>query len=218
VVPVDRVARGLIVALAAALEDRCPAVIQLGSSDVNPLRFDRAVELTALGLRRHHSLAGNEPWRRVGVELEAYPVGWKAQPWWQSGGLKGLIGFAADKLPGGAGLAAHQLGKGLGKLEKVLAMFKPFVHDHDWGFRTDNIRRLDGLLSAEEREIFGWDVPTLDWRRYWVDVQVPGLVKWCFPVLEGREVPQDMQRHALPAIAVRSRSTPDPVAVEVHAA
>jgi hypothetical protein len=29
------------------------------------------------------------------------------------------------------------------------------------------------------------------WRSYWLDVQYPGMVRWSFPLMDGRDVPLD---------------------------
>ncbi|MFW5921084.1 MAG: SDR family oxidoreductase, partial [Polyangiales bacterium] len=55
VVPVDTVARGVMLVAAAALRDEARDVYQLGSSDTNPLTFGRAIDLTNLAVRRMHS-------------------------------------------------------------------------------------------------------------------------------------------------------------------
>src|SRR5205823_7595430 len=48
IIPVDLVASGLVMALAATIRGENELVYQLGSSDVNPLYMKRAVELLGL--------------------------------------------------------------------------------------------------------------------------------------------------------------------------
>ena len=45
-------------------------------------------------------------------------------------------------------------------------------------------------LPDDERA-FAFDVESIDWRTYWIDVEVPGLRIWTFPLLDGREPPRD---------------------------
>ena len=65
VIPVDTVARGLIAVLAAALRDEAEDVYQLGSGHTNPLLFERALDLTALGVRRIHGKPDATPLNRL---------------------------------------------------------------------------------------------------------------------------------------------------------
>jgi hypothetical protein len=45
---------------------------------------------------------------------------------------------------------------------------------------------LDAALPAEERAEFGYDARSLDWWDYWINVHIPALRKWCYPLIEGR--------------------------------
>ena len=42
-----------------------------------------------------------------------------------------------------------------------------------------------------ELELFGFDIGSLDWRHYWMKIQVPGLETWSIPVLRGEKVSDD---------------------------
>ena len=41
----------------------------------------------------------------------------------------------------------------------------------------------------------------IDWRHYWLDVQIPGLDLWSLPLLRGEKVPEDPALGLTPAIA-----------------
>jgi hypothetical protein len=47
------------------------------------------------------------------------------------------------------------------------------------------------MLHDAERAAFGYDVHEIDWRRYWLDVQIPGLDRWSLPILRGERVEDD---------------------------
>ena len=49
-------------------------------------------------------------------------------------------------------------------------------------------------LERGEREAFAGDPASLDWRRYWIDVHVPGLRRWIYPRLEGKRPPREPRR------------------------
>ena len=79
----------------------------------------------------------------------------------------------------------------LSRVQDMLRLYQPFIHDHDYIFLSDHIEALSERLTRSERSLFGYDMVDLDWRDYWLQVQIPGLEKWCIPVLEGEEIPQD---------------------------
>lgn len=216
VIPVDTVARSTTVILAEALRGRADAVYHLGSSHLNPLLFERAIDLTNLGVRRMHREDGATRFERLVMSnLDVRPV---------RHGDDGFLGVKAmrrvaqrardalrrldleEELPPSlwdkygerlqarvksAGMQCRNTDRKLGRVEDMLRLYKPFVHDHDYRFRTDRVRRLDELLTAAERAVFGFDIETLDWRSYWLDVQIPGLEKWSLPVLRGDKVQLD---------------------------
>src|SRR5690606_8968007 len=68
---------------------------------------------------------------------------------------------------------------------------QPFIHDYDYRFVTTNVRARTAELRDEERAQLGWDLEGLDWRRYWMDVEIPGLDKWSLPILRGKDAPED---------------------------
>ena len=41
-------------------------------------------------------------------------------------------------------------------------------------------------LVEEEREEFGYKARLLDWWDYWINVHIPALRKWTYPLIEGR--------------------------------
>ncbi|MGA8541804.1 MAG: hypothetical protein WB566_20035, partial [Terriglobales bacterium] len=34
--------------------------------------------------------------------------------------------------------------------------------------------------------IFGYDTAGLDWWEYWIDIHIPALRRWTYPLIEGR--------------------------------
>jgi hypothetical protein len=75
----------------------------------------------------------------------------------------------------------------LERVERMLRLYRPFIHDHAPVFRTDAIRRLGQDCPAPYR----FDVTDIDWRRYWIDVEYPGLRRWCIPLVYGQRAPLD---------------------------
>lgn len=215
VIPVDAVVRWMTVALAAQLRGEAHPVYQLASSDVNPATFERIVELTALGRRRHAARPGASLKDRLVAHLDAQPRGLDAQPMatperferWTRDVRDLLDGIdpaarlprplqsrLRDRLRRPLKDTSHRLRKhqrSLGQLKRMLDLYQPFLHDHHWTFLTDHIRGEVARLHPSDREAFGDDVSTMCWRDYWLNVQYPGIVRWAFPLFEGLTVADD---------------------------
>jgi hypothetical protein len=94
----------------------------------------------------------------------------------------------------------------LDRLQRMLDAYKPFIHDNDYIFLSDNIQALSGRLEGDDVTRFGWDIDSLVWRTYWVDVVYPGILKWTMPELHGKDAPLDPPM-AKPLVLVPQRST-----------
>jgi hypothetical protein len=57
-------------------------------------------------------------------------------------------------------------------------------NEHD--FVADNVEKLSQALTPEEKEIFGYDTAGLDWWDYWINIHIPALRRWTYPLIEGR--------------------------------
>ena len=215
VVPVDTVARGMTIALADALEDEDEAVYQLASGDANRFTFDRALDLTALKVRKGYVPSGVSPLERAllthmdSTTLEhgadrsvLVPAAQKATRWLRDTFRK----FDAKKLPASiddelretwqarvhdASLKLNKTSMLLRSIEQMWHVYQPFIHDFDYRFDTSHVRARTARLDEDERRAFGWDLETLDWRHYWMDIEIPGLDKWSLPLLRGKDVPDD---------------------------
>ena len=56
--------------------------------------------------------------------------------------------------------------------------------EHD--FVADNVEKLSQALVPEEKPIFGYDTRSIDWWDYWINVHIPALRRWTYPLIEGR--------------------------------
>ena len=70
IVPVDTVARSMMLVVAAALRDDSEAVYQCASSHLNPFAFRRAVDLCGLAIRKLHLKSDKSFERRVLARLD----------------------------------------------------------------------------------------------------------------------------------------------------
>jgi len=241
VVPVDDVAKGTMLAVAAALEDAAPPVVQLGTSHTRPFTVGRAIELTGLGVRKHHERPDATNLERLLFRyLDAVPVPADNDSFLAVPNLRkharrlrswlGEVRFE-DALPEGARSfakkpvaraqervqsATSSVETALRRIDQMLALYKPFIHDHDWVFRTDRMSALSARLVPAERAQFGWDVRDLDWRSYWLDVQIPGLATWCLPLMNGKTVPDDPPAHPPLRLARATSALPPSASAHNH--
>lgn len=216
VVPVDLVVNAMLLIAAAHLDNRAGGVYQVGSSDDNPLTIGRAIELTSLGARRHHERADASSLERLVFKyFDTVPVTADRDSLFsvkrltrmtravsdavQKTDLKKLLPESAYEMFGETltrkqwevHMKLSKAGITLRSVERMLELYKPFTHDNDWVYESARMRDLASSLAAEEQGAFGYDVKSYDWRNYWLEVQWPGLAKWCLPLLEGKDAPED---------------------------
>jgi long-chain acyl-CoA synthetase len=94
-----------------------------------------------------------------------------------------------EKIPSEVRDAANDLAKTtdtanrkLRQIEEVLDLFQPFTHDNFLVFECRNFQRH----SVVEPE-FRFEVESIDWRQYWLEIHMPGLRRWCFPQYENKD-------------------------------
>ena len=72
------------------------------------------------------------------------------------------------------------IGKKLKQVEDMVRLFQPFTHDHHQIF----VGKALAANEIEEKE-FEFKPESIDWRKYWLGIHMPGLQRWCFPQIEG---------------------------------
>lgn len=230
VIPVDTCCRGMLLISAASLLNEADPLYQLGTSHENALTLGRAIDLTSLGARKHHTRDGATTLERfVFRYLDAVAVDADKEGPLHVSRLrkfaKGLRSFVADvdmkkvlpkpvhsavgervtKAQWVTHMALQGADMNLRRVEYMLRLYRPFIHDNDWVFVASGIKNLSARLTTTEQTTFGYDVKTIDWRSYWLDTQWPGLAKWCLPILDGEEIPNDPPME--PALRIRTKTT-----------
>jgi hypothetical protein len=76
--------------------------------------------------------------------------------------------------------------RNLERLEKLIELFEPFILLNEHDFAAENIEKLSYALVPEEQENFGYDTRLLDWWEYWINIHIPALRRWTYPLIEGR--------------------------------
>ncbi|HMB67656.1 MAG TPA: SDR family oxidoreductase, partial [bacterium] len=210
VIPVDLACRGMTLAAAALATGRHDPVVQLATSAVNPLDLRRAVELTALAHQKHYRTRSG--WRsRILSHMEAVPVsreryGRLSVPA-QLRVVRAVNRWARRFRPGRPPLArAERL---LQRVKELVDLYEPFLLDNEPVFEATNVEKLAEAVPPQERDSFGYDPRALDWYEYWIDIHIPGLRRWSFPLLEGRSVETASERET--EGAARDTAEPAPV-------
>lgn len=202
VVPVDHIAAGVIAAAAALLAGKARKVYQLGTSDSNPLRVERTIELTGLYRRRHflEKAEESDKWKNeLLARIEPQTVPLDSYRRRSAPEIARLTRKAADLLDqlkpswGAPRISAslERLQDGLEVTSRRAAMasqlfevFLPFIWENDYVFSSKHIRELYARTDPADIEKLPWDPENIDWLEYWVDIHMKGLEKWVYPNLE----------------------------------
>jgi thioester reductase-like protein len=194
-IPVDMVCRGMTLIGAALIERRHQSLYQLATSASNPCDMGRSIELTALAHRKHYrAQQGMEHWLRM--RFETIPVSKER--------YKNLSVPAQKVVVQGINRAASALRlkrpplaraeRDLARVEKLIELYEPFILLNEQVFESENVQMLSASLPESERELFGYEPRTIDWWDYWINVHIPALRKWVYPLIEGTAVDSPRRR------------------------
>ena len=187
VIPVDSVCRGMTLIAAAIIARRNDAVYQLATSVTNPCDMRRSIELTSLAHRKHYrAQEGLEYWLRL--RFDAIPVSKERYRRMSAPAQKAIIKsiqramspFPLKKTP------FARAERNLEKVEKLVELFEPFILRNEHDFVAENIERLKHALVPEERAAFAYKTDAIDWWDYWINIHIPALRRWTYPLIEGR--------------------------------
>ena len=189
IIPVDQVTRGMTLIGAALVERKHQPLYHLATSVTNPCNMRRSIELTSLGHRKfYRTQDGFKHWLRS--RFDAIPVS-KARYEKLSAPAQKAIVQAINRGVSSVGINNAPLVRRERELERVIKLirlFEPFILHNEHTFEALNVERLSAALPSEEQAEFGYDSRSIDWCDYWVNVHIPALRKWCYPLIEGRPV------------------------------
>jgi hypothetical protein len=104
------------------------------------------------------------------------------------------------------------------RAEKLIELYEPFILHNEHVFECENARLLSAALSAEEQAIFDFAPESIDWWDYWINVHIPALRRWCYPLMEGRPLesrtPRELDwspEYARAAVVSNSQTPSDPL-------
>jgi fatty acyl-CoA reductase len=196
-IPVDLVCRGMTLISAALVARRHKTVYQLATSVANACNMRRSIELTGLGHRKFYR-AQNNLEHRLRLKFDAIPVSktrYKTLSAPMQKAIVQAINRTVEPFASKPPLARQE--RDLERVVKLISLFEPFILYNDHVFEAANVERLSAALPANERADFGYDVRSLDWWDYWINVHIPALRKWCYPLIEGRQ-PEARPRRSVP--------------------
>ena len=187
VIPVDMVCRGMTLIAAAVIARRYARLYQLATSAINPVNMGRSIELTGLAHRKYYRTSQTiENWLKV--KFETIPVSKQRyerlsipmQKAFVSGINRAATTLRMKKAP------FAKAERDLIRAEKLIELYEPFILHNEHVFECENARLLSAALPPEERAVFDFTPEAVDWWDYWINVHIPALRRWCYPLMEGR--------------------------------
>jgi thioester reductase-like protein len=187
VIPVDMVTRGMTLIAAALVQRKHARLYQLATSAINPVNMGRSIELTGLAHRKHYrAQQGIEHWLKV--KLESIPVS-KVRYERMSIPMQKAVVSRINKVATTLHIAKPPLAKAerdLGRAEKLIELYEPFILHNQHVFECENARLLSAALTGEEQALFDFAPEKIDWWDYWINIHIPALRRWCYPLMEGK--------------------------------
>jgi long-chain acyl-CoA synthetase len=195
VVPVDMVCRGMTLIAAAIVARRHQPIYQLATSSSNPCDMGRSIELTGLAHRKHYRAQQSlEHWMRM--QFDTIPVSKSRYEKMSVPAQKAVvqgINRAASALQMKRPPLARQE-RELIRVEKLIELYKPFILHNEQVFESDNVQLLSEGLPEDECAAFGYDPSAIDWWEYWINIHIPALRRWVYPLIEGRAPESHVRR------------------------
>ncbi len=155
----------------------------------------RSIELTGLAHRKHYrSQQSLENWMRM--QFDTIPVSKSRYEKFsvpaQKAVVKGINRAASALQMKKPPLARQE--RELARVEKFIELYEPFILHNEQVFEAQNVQLLSAALPPEEEAAFGYDPTDVDWWDYWINIHIPALRRWVYPLIEGRPVEERPHR------------------------
>ncbi len=199
VIPVDMVCRAMVIATAALAAGRERPVYHVGSSHRNRCSVGRAAELIVLSHRRHfrerHRTRAEQliksRWDAVLVEPDNL---FRVQ---NSRALLRRAQEAFELLPDklrakldGFIERTNEIDDRMAQIQKLVELYLPFMYESYYVFESRALQTHPPL-----EPVFAFEPERIDWRKYWLDVHMPGLRRWAFPLIDGKRPERYRSEH-----------------------
>ena len=219
VIPVDMVCKAMSIAGAALLEGRHAPVYHVGSSDRNACSVGRAAELIVLAHRRHYMRQGQSRTERVwksrfdAVLVEPDSLFSVDRNRALLSGVREALDMLPQKLRAKTLKTTQRIDRvdaKLAQIEQMVRLYLPFMYESFYVFHSRALQRTPALEPG-----FRFEPESIDWRKYWIEVHIPGLRRWAFPLIEGKR--PERYRPEYPVRIAASRGGSQPSEAGVHA-
>ena len=87
------------------------------------------------------------------------------------------------------------------RVEKLIELYEPFILHNEQVFESENVQMLSAAIPRDELEAFGYDPSEIDWWEYWINIHIPALRRWVYPLIEGRAPESHPRRVFSPRLA-----------------
>lgn len=206
-VPVDYVANSILAVGAFLIAGQHDFVYQVATSQRNPLWMPRCVELMDLAHRTHYMKRVSSPrWKNLLMTaITTVPVTKKRYESFSAPGVRKWAQRVSDLARRGAKQAPplrpvlKSIDEASAKIEKqtrliemIFDVYMPFVHDHRFVFHAHNLEKIQARLPEHEKS-WGFTPEDICWRDYWLNIHMPGMHRYVFPLLE-----EKLKRHKKP--------------------
>ncbi len=187
IIPVDLVCRGMLLISTALVERRHDRLYQLATSATNPCNMRRSIELTGLAHRKHYRAQNDFEYRFLSM-FDSIPVSKERYQKLSAPRQKAVV-QALRRITAPLPMARSPLvrrERDLDRVEKLIQLYEPFILHNVYVFEATNVEILTSQLPREELERFEYDAKAIDWWDYWINIHIPALRKWSYPIIEGR--------------------------------
>ena len=82
----------------------------------------------------------------------------------------------------------------LERVEKLIELYEPFILHNEHVFEAKKVDVLSEALPPEEKDAFGYDALSIDWWEYWINIHIPALRKWAYPLIDGKPIENNSRR------------------------
>jgi long-chain acyl-CoA synthetase len=194
IIPVDLVASGILIVIAAVLCGKNKRVYHLASADENPIMLPRLVAFLGMNSRyKHkHKKSGSRVANVWKAYVETQVITVESLQTRRARLHRGLDVIHAALTLGKTLLGPNKVGPYLKSLrdtrrqirqqEITLDKFLPFMFHNSFIFETRNIRETAGMLTNQDLKRLNWDPESIDWADYWVNIHTKGIEKWIRPM------------------------------------
>ncbi|BBH52063.1 fatty acyl-CoA reductase [Fluviispira sanaruensis] len=188
IIPVDYVARGLTIASSALLSHKHLDIYHSSTSALNPLSVALATDYICQYYKTFER-------KRIDGILFPYPKIKFISPKHIFSGpsltkIEKTFSFFIDKIKleknssymlsrFGISNKLEIIKRKAKSIDVIMNVYKPFIYDYNYTFKSENLM----AHRVAEKE-FSYNPTEINWDRYWREIHIPGLNRWCLSQLK----------------------------------